>query len=123
MHLIGLDVIEKVVLNPKKGVNYLGEAHTRKFMRDELFIPSLIDRNRRSTWRKKGSKDIIARAGMKVEQILQSFNPPQVDSEIENKLLDYIKEVEARTLEYYKKSEGISAGTVSLPGTEINVKD
>jgi len=123
VHLIGLDVIEKVVLNPKKGVNYLGEAHTRKFMRDELFIPSLIDRNRRSTWRKKGSKDIIARAGMKVEQILQSFNPPQVDSEIENKLLDYIKEVEARTLEYYKKSEGISAGTVSLPGTEINVKD
>ncbi len=120
---IGLDVIEKVALSPKKGVNYLGEAHTRKFMRDELFIPSLIDRNRRSTWRKKGSKDIIARAGMKVEQILQSFNPPKVDNEIENKLLDYIKEVESRTLEYYKKVEGISAGTVSLPGTEINVKD
>lgn len=120
---IGLDVIEKVALNPKKGVNYLGESHTRKFMRDELFIPSLIDRNRRSTWRKKGSKDIIARAGMKVEQILQSFNPPQVDNEIETKLLNYIKEVESRTLEYYKKAEGISAGTVSLPGTEINVKD
>jgi trimethylamine--corrinoid protein Co-methyltransferase len=120
---IGLDVIEKVALSPKKGVNYLGEAHTRKFMRDELFIPSLIDRNRRSTWRKKGSMDIIARAGMKVEQILQSFNPPQVDNEIESKLLDYIKDVEARTLEYYKKAEGISAGTVSLPGTEINVKD
>ncbi len=120
---IGLDVIKKVALSPKKGVNYLSEAHTRKFMRDELFIPSLIDRNRRSTWRKKGSKDIIARAGMKVEQILQSFNPPKVDNEIEKKLLDYIKEVERRTLEYYKKAEGITAEAVSLLGTEINVKD
>ncbi len=120
---IGLDVIEKVALSQKKGVNYLGEAHTRKFMKDELFIPSLIDRNRRSTWRKKGSKDIIARAGVQVEKILQSFNPPEVENEIETKLLNYIKEVESRTLEYYKKVEGISAGTVSLPGTEINVKD
>ncbi len=120
---LGLDVIEKVALNPKKGVNFLGEAHTRKFMRDELFIPSLIDRNRRSTWRKKGSMDIITRAGMKVEQILKSFNPPQVDNDIESKLLEYIKEVEARTLDYYRKAEGISTGTVSLPGTEIDVKD
>ncbi|MFX0155752.1 MAG: trimethylamine methyltransferase family protein [Candidatus Hodarchaeota archaeon] len=120
---IGLDVIEKVASSSEKGVNYLGETHTRKFMRDELFIPYLIDRNRRSTWRKKGSKDIIERAGMKVEQILQSFNPPQVNNEVEKKLLDYIKEVEGRTLEYYKKAEGISTGKVSLPSMDITVND
>lgn len=120
---IALDVIEKVASSPKKGVNYLSEAHTRKFMLKELYIPMLIDRNRRSTWRKKGSKDIIGRAKDKVEQILQSFNPPDVDKEIENELLDYIKEVESRTLEYYKKAEGISAGSVSLPGADITVKD
>ena len=120
---IGLDVIKKVVSNPKKGVNYLGEAHTRKFMRKELFIPTLIDRNRRSTWRKKGSKDIITSAGEKVEKILESFSPPEVDKEIENKLLDYIKEVESRTLENYKKAEGISTGSVSISGVDITVKD
>jgi len=120
---IALDVIEKVASSSKKGVNYLSEAHTRKFMRKELYIPMLIDRNRRSTWRKKGSKDIIGRAKDKVEQILQSFNPPDVDKEIENKLLDYIKEVESRTLEDYKKAEGISTGSVSLPGADITVKD
>ncbi|MFX1548998.1 MAG: trimethylamine methyltransferase family protein [Promethearchaeota archaeon] len=120
---IALDVITKVVSNQKKGVNYLGEAHTRKFMRKELFIPSLIDRNRRSTWRKKGAKDIIGRAQEKVEQILQSFNPPELDKQIEIKLLDYIKEVEKRTLEYYKKAEGISQGIVSLPGKDISVND
>lgn len=120
---IGLDVIKKVVSNPKKGVNYLGEAHTRKFMRKELFIPTLIDRNRRSTWRKKGSKDIIALAGEKVEKILESFSPPEVDREIETKLLDYIKTVEKRTLEDYKIAEGISAGNISLPGIDVKVED
>ncbi|MFX1387701.1 MAG: trimethylamine methyltransferase family protein [Promethearchaeota archaeon] len=120
---IGLDIIEKVVLSPKKGVNYLGEAHTRKFMREELYIPSLIDRNRRSTWRKKGSTDIVKRAGEKVEKILQSFTPLEIDKEIETKLLDYIKNVEKRTLDYYKNAEGISTGSVSLPGTEIKVND
>ena len=120
---IGLDVIKKVVLNPKKGVNYLGEAHTRKFMRKELFIPTLIDRNRRSTWRKKGAKDIIASAGQKVEKILESFSPPKVDREIETKLLDYIKTVEKRTLEDYKIAEGISAGNISLPGIDVKVED
>ncbi len=120
---IAIDVIEKVASSPKKGVNYLSEAHTRKFMRKELFIPMLIDRNRRSTWRKKGAKDIIGRARDKVEQILQSFNPPDVDKDIEKKLLDYIKEVESRTLEHYKKAEGISARSVSLPGVDITIKD
>ena len=120
---IAIDVIGKVASSPKKGVNYLGEAHTRKFMRKELFIPMLIDRNRRSTWRKKGSKDIIGRARDSVEQILQSFNPPDVDKDIEKKLLDYIKEVESRTLEHYKKAEGISALSISLPGADITVKD
>jgi len=120
---IALDVIKKVASNPKKGVNYLGEAHTRKFMRKELFIPTLIDRNRRSTWRKKGSKDIIGRAGEKVEHILQSFIPPELDKEIERELLDYIKVVEKRTLDYYKNKEGISSGSVSLPGKEIKVND
>jgi len=120
---IALDVIKSVVSNPKKGVNYLGEAHTRKFMRKELYFPTLIDRNRRSTWRKRGSKDIVARANEKVEKILKSFIPPEVDSEIEKQLLDYIKIVETRSLDYYKKAEEISTGSVSLPGIDVSVKD
>ncbi len=120
---IALDVIKKVVTNPKKGVNYLGEAHTRKFMREELYFPVLIDRNRRSTWRKKGSKDIITRAHDKVEKILQSFTAPEVDKEIEKQLLNYIKDVEKRTLDHYKNAEGISSGSVSLPGVDVSIED
>ncbi|GAG77584.1 unnamed protein product, partial [marine sediment metagenome] len=102
---------------------FLGEPHTRKFMRKELYIPTMIDRNRRSTWRKKGSKDIIERARDKVKQILQSFTPPEVDGEIEAKLKDYIKDVEKRSLDQYKNAEGISAGNVSLPGGDVIIED
>lgn len=120
---IALDVIKSVASSPKKGVNYLGEAHTRKFMRKELYFPTLIDRNRRSTWRKKGSKDIVARANEKVEKILKSFTPPEVDSETEVQLLDYIKMVEKRTLDHYKEAEGISTGSVTLTGIDVSIKD
>jgi trimethylamine--corrinoid protein Co-methyltransferase len=120
---IALDIIKKVVSNPKKGVNYLGEAHTRKFMRKELFFPDLIDRNRRSSWRKKGSTDIVARAQEKIERILNSFTPPEVDNEVEKQLLDYIKKVGVRTLDQYKSAEGISTGSVSLPGIDVSIED
>ncbi len=120
---IALDVIKKVSTNEKKGVNYLSEKHTRKFMHEELYIPKLINRDRRSTWRKKGSLDIIEVAGNRVKQILQSFNPPELDDTIEKKLLQYIENVEKRSLEEYKIAEGISGGSVSLPGTDITIDD
>ncbi|MHA1913430.1 MAG: trimethylamine methyltransferase family protein [Promethearchaeota archaeon] len=120
---IALDVIKNVVTSEKKGVNYLSEKHTRKYMHEELYIPKLINRDRRSTWRKKGSLDIIETAGNKVKQILQSFNPPKLDNTIEQKLLNYIKDVEKRTLDDYRIAEGISGGNISLPGTDIKIGD
>jgi len=81
-------------------------------MKTELYIPKLIDRNRRTTWRKKGSKDIITTAREKVDQILQNYVPPEIPSDIETQLQDYIKKVEARSIEYY-----------TIAGTEIKVNE
>jgi len=116
---IALDLIKKVVTNSKKGANFLGERHTAKYMKTELYIPNLIDRNRRTTWRKKGSKDIVAKAGEKIEQILQNYKPPEISAEIEEQLKKYIEKVEERSFEYYKNAEGISAESISIAGTEI----
>ena len=118
---IGLDVIKKVATSTKKGSNYLSEKHTRKYMKKELFIPKFIDRNRRATWLKKGAKDIIERAREKVDDILQNYKPPILSAEINSQLQDYIKEVEARSLDFYKEAEGISAKSVSIPGTDIKI--
>jgi hypothetical protein len=38
-------------------------------------------------------------------------------------LLNYINEVEKRTLDEYRIAEGITGGSVSLPGTDIRIED
>ncbi|MFX1488254.1 MAG: trimethylamine methyltransferase family protein [Promethearchaeota archaeon] len=116
---LGLEVIKKVATSPKKGVTYLSEQHTRKYMKKELYIPKLIDRNRRSSWRKKGSKDIIERARDRVNEILQNHIPPETNHDTEIKLLSMIKDIEARSIDLYKEIEGITADSVTIEHVEV----
>lgn len=121
---IGLDVIKKVATSTVKGTNYLGEKHTRKFMKEELFVPKLAYRNRRSTWQKRGFLNIIGRATQRVEELLQNWQAPEVPSDIEKAMLEYMEEVDKRTYDYYKEAEGIAANRVVLPdGIEIKRED
>jgi trimethylamine--corrinoid protein Co-methyltransferase len=116
---LGLDVIKKVATSPKKGVTYLSEQHTRKYMKKELFIPKLIDRNRRSSWRKRGSKDIIERARDRVNEIIQNHIPPEINHDTEIKLLSMIKDIETRSIDLYKETEGITTDSVMIEHVEI----
>jgi trimethylamine--corrinoid protein Co-methyltransferase len=118
---IGLDTIKKVATASQKGVSFLGEKHTRKYMKKELFIPSLVDRNRRTTWLKKGAKDIIKTAAEMVEEIVQNFSEYELTPEIDKDLKDYMRKVDERTFDYYTQAEGISASGVSLPD-EMEIK-
>ncbi len=120
---IGLDVIKKVATSKTKGVNFLAESHTRKFMKSELYMPRLSDRTRRSTWEKKGSKDIIERAREKVNQILEDHQPNKLENIVEERLLDYMKQVQSRTFDDYKEAEGLTVDSITLPdGIEIKSK-
>ena len=120
---IGLDVIKKVATTEQKGVNFLAEKHTRNHMKQELYFPKLSDRNRRSTWYKKGEKDVIARASEKVKEILESHQEKELPKELDQKLLKYIEKVEARTFDEYKKAEDLMVDSITLPdGIEIKEK-
>ena len=117
---IGFDVIKKVATTEIKGVNFLAESHTRKYMKTELYMPRLADRARRSSWLKKGGKDIIERAREKVDQILKEHQPNELDQAKEKGLMAYINKVEQRTFDDYKKAEGMMVDSVTLPdGIEI----
>ncbi|MBA7479640.1 hypothetical protein ES707_15075 [subsurface metagenome] len=122
---IGLETIKKIALNEKPGSTFLAEKHTRKHLKQELYMPihKLINRNRRSTWRKKGSKDIMESAHEKVEEILRDYKPPELSQDIHSELQEYIKKVEERTIDDYMKAEGMTSGSVSLPGTDISIKE
>ena len=120
---LALDMIKKVATSSKIGANFLSERHTRKYMKKELFIPEFIDRNRRSTWKKRGSKDIIERARDKVDELLNNYQPPSTDKAIEAKLQEFIAKIETRSIDVYKQAEGITSDSVSIAGQEIKADD
>ena len=120
---IGLDIIKKVVTTEQKGVNFLAEKHTRNHMKQELYFPKLSDRNRRSTWYKKGEKDVITRAGERIKELLESHQEKELPKELDQKLIKYIRDVEARNFDDYKKAEDLMVDSITLPdGIEIKEK-
>jgi len=117
---INLGIIEKVTKSEMKGANFLSEKHTREFLKKELFIPQLMDRNRRTTWRKKGNKDLIRLAAEKVSELLENFNEYKLPEDKDDELKKYMRSVDKRTYEDYVKLEGISSTGVTLPnGKEL----
>ncbi len=103
-----------------EGKNYLMLKHTAKNTRKEIFVPKLVDRDRRGIWSKLGSKDIIMRARERVNKILETQKGPGISSEIEGKLQEYYKRIYSRTYDDFRKAEGMekSDSTEGITGLE-----
>ncbi|TXT63089.1 MAG: hypothetical protein BAJALOKI1v1_790002 [Promethearchaeota archaeon] len=100
---------------------YLMLRHTAKNTRKELFVPQLMDRERRGKWVRNGSKDIIGRAREKVDKILETQKGPGYSKEINKELQDYLKIISTRTMADYRKLEGMDGedGSVQVPGKDL----
>jgi trimethylamine--corrinoid protein Co-methyltransferase len=72
---LALDVIEKV----GPGGNFLGQDHTFKNFKSEMFMPTLIDRNVYAKWHDAGAKTLETRVNEKVKEILSSYEPEPID--------------------------------------------
>jgi len=81
---LAIDLIKEV--GPIPGF-YLEQPHTRKWWRQEQFIPKVADREAYSEWLKKDKKDTIALARARVEDIIAKYEPkplsPEQDREID----------------------------------------
>jgi trimethylamine---corrinoid protein Co-methyltransferase len=106
---IAEEVIREVSQKEKK--HYLGNKHSVRNIRKELYVSKLADRNRRNIWRKQGSKDIIERAKEKVDQILATQEGPGMDPEIEMQFNAYWEIVKKRTMDDYRRMEGMEDAT------------
>ena len=78
------------------GGHFLGQEHTRRFFREEHFIPKISDRTSPETWMKAGAKDIRTVAREKAKQVLKEHHPEPLDKTIKEELLKIIKDVEKR---------------------------
>ncbi len=90
---LAADLIQKV--GPLPG-NYLREAHTKKWWKQEQFLPNLSYRLSFEEWVRDGSKDVAARAKERAVEILNTHEvpplPEDVDREISKILLAAEKE-------------------------------
>ncbi|MAF85475.1 MAG: hypothetical protein CL875_03205 [Dehalococcoidales bacterium] len=81
---LAVNLIEEV--GPIPGF-YLNTKHTRKWWRDEQFIPKVADRESYGEWVKTGKKDIITRAKERVAELIADYEPkpltPEQDREID----------------------------------------
>ena len=108
---LALDEIKRIA---ETGKNYLGTKHSVKNIRKELYVPKLGNRSRRESWKKEGSKDIITCASEKVKKILLTQKGPGLTPEVERKLEEYTKKVALRSMDDYRKAEGIEKDATSV---------
>jgi trimethylamine--corrinoid protein Co-methyltransferase len=94
---VALDVIQELGHTG----NYLSHPHTKKWFREELYIPSdVIDRDTMEAWEKKGSKSTWDRAKERVDTLLNQYQPSQISDEVKKELRDLtIKEANKAGME------------------------
>lgn len=84
--------------------NFLVAPHTRRWFREELFIPSpVVDRDFRREWESKGALSAAERAHRRVEEVIAAYEPQELPAEV-------ARELEAITLRAAQ-----SAGMDCLP--------
>jgi trimethylamine--corrinoid protein Co-methyltransferase len=79
---LAIDVMK--IVGP--GGHFLSQKHTLKHFKKEHWFPSLIDRQMRETWLKKGSKDLLQRAREKTREILATHSPEPLPKDVQKEL-------------------------------------
>jgi len=80
---LAADLIKKV--GPIPG-NYLREAHTRKWWKQEQFLPTLNYRLSYEEWVQEGSKDVAARAKERAKEILRTHEVPPLPEDVDREI-------------------------------------
>jgi len=85
---LALDVIRECGF----GGSYLGKSHTRRHYRDEMYFPSLFQRQTIDEWLRKGSKNIEQVAHEKVLDILEKSKPVELSDQADRELERALKQ-------------------------------
>jgi trimethylamine--corrinoid protein Co-methyltransferase len=91
---IALDLISKV----GPGGSYLGEKHTRQYLKTEHYMPALANRRSYEAWKAAGGRPIAEEARERAKRILREHQPEPLDKTVEHKIEKIIAEVTEETL-------------------------
>jgi trimethylamine--corrinoid protein Co-methyltransferase len=79
---IMLDLIEQI--GPEG--NFIGEYRSSSICRQEIWVPTLMDRNPHSVWEKKGSLSIEQRTVERLRAILQKQQPAPLPESVSQEI-------------------------------------
>lgn len=88
---LAIDVIDQV----GPGGHYLDTEHTLKHFKEELWTPSLMNREKLDVWKMNGKKTYGDKAKAKVEYILNNHQPEALSSAIQDEVREIITKLEA----------------------------
>ena len=96
----GIDVTEEtmaveLIKQAHEIKNFLHERHTVAHMR-EASRPDLMDRNTRSAWEAKGSKDMTELAREKARQIIQTHEPDPLPDDVRKTLRELVTDAQKK---------------------------
>jgi trimethylamine--corrinoid protein Co-methyltransferase len=89
---LAVDVIERV----GPGGHYLTQEHTRQHFRQELWLPTLMDRQQRRSWEASGAKSMAERVRAEVLRILEHHEPLPIPEEAEARLKEIVAQADER---------------------------
>lgn len=89
---LAVDIIERV----GPGGHFLAQEHTRKHFRDQMWFPTLMDRQMRRAWAASGGLTMADRIRTKVLRILDSHQPLPIADAVESRLAEIVARADAR---------------------------
>jgi trimethylamine--corrinoid protein Co-methyltransferase len=81
-----LDLIEEV--GPAD--HFLNQRHTLEHSRDDFLFPEIAYRDSYDNWEEDGAKDAFERAHERVQDLIDEYERPPVDADIQAELEDYV---------------------------------
>lgn len=87
---LATDVIKAV----GPGGHFLNEDHTLKHFRNQMWFPTVLDRNNRERWEADGAKDLGKRLNEKVLDILDNYEPQPLSESAQREIDSIVKEYE-----------------------------
>jgi len=88
----------RVICETGPGGNYLTHPHTLKFLRKELWMPEIANRDRWESWGKKGRKTLQETANEKAKEILEKHHPKPLSDSVEKELNEMAENLHKRAL-------------------------
>jgi len=77
------------------GGHYLGCAHTQANFKDAFWRTNVLDYKPYETWDEEGARDSMTLAAAKVKSMLETYEKPAIDPEIEAALIAYVENKKA----------------------------